>query len=428
MKPTLFAARLREWARRDRHPPAIVTADGSIGYAQFCARAERCAHWLAAEGCRPTETVGVTIGDETTHLVVSVALLFLGVPQVALQTAETPEVRVARAARLGVRRLVATDPAHALPGLRLSRPPAEVLTAAPVGEACEALNDDPDASAIIVTSSGTTGEAKLLALSQRMLAIRAAVRLFRPGTRMLMLGSVEDYPAKMGRLLGLYEGVTAVLRPDAIGSFSDVPAWCERFGVDRLDVGLLQAIDLAPDPGGARRLPTGITVFVGGTRVPASLRLAYQAAGSRLLVEYGAREVSGITCTYPVDADPRQESAGIVLADVELEILDEHGERVAPGAIGEMRVRRPGMVSGYVDDPVATAARFRDGWFHTGDLARVEVPTADIVRLANDDVRTALATELRRLGFKFVTLDLDGFRSGSLNDLVPLELKTRYAK
>jgi pyridinium-3,5-biscarboxylic acid mononucleotide sulfurtransferase len=66
--------------------------------------------------------------------------------------------------------------------------------------------------------------------------------------------------------------------------------------------------------------------------------------------------------------------------------------------------------------------------YHEGDLARVEVPGAEIARFAADPVRTELAREFRRLGFKFVTLDLDGFRSGSLNELVPLEVRTRYEK
>jgi uncharacterized protein len=64
--------------------------------------------------------------------------------------------------------------------------------------------------------------------------------------------------------------------------------------------------------------------------------------------------------------------------------------------------------------------------YHEGDLARVEVPFAEIARLATDPVRSELTAEFRRLGFKFVTLDLEGFRSGSLNELVPLELRRAY--
>lgn len=59
--------------------------------------------------------------------------------------------------------------------------------------------------------------------------------------------------------------------------------------------------------------------------------------------------------------------------------------------------------------------------YHKGDLARIEVASADVARLAQDEFRAALVEQLRSLGFKFVTLDLEGFRSGSLNQLVGVE-------
>jgi uncharacterized protein len=59
--------------------------------------------------------------------------------------------------------------------------------------------------------------------------------------------------------------------------------------------------------------------------------------------------------------------------------------------------------------------------YHRGDLARIEVAPDELARLADGEVRRDLVAELRRLGFKFVTLDLEGFRSGSLNQLVQIE-------
>lgn len=59
--------------------------------------------------------------------------------------------------------------------------------------------------------------------------------------------------------------------------------------------------------------------------------------------------------------------------------------------------------------------------YHKGDLARLEVPAQAIDRLCREETRTKLAAHLRALGFKFVTLDLEGFRSGSLNTLLPVE-------
>ena len=57
--------------------------------------------------------------------------------------------------------------------------------------------------------------------------------------------------------------------------------------------------------------------------------------------------------------------------------------------------------------------------YHQGDLARIEVPSAAIERLCQGEVRQALVAELTRIGFKYVTLDLEGFRSGSQNRVLP---------
>lgn len=59
--------------------------------------------------------------------------------------------------------------------------------------------------------------------------------------------------------------------------------------------------------------------------------------------------------------------------------------------------------------------------YHKGDMARIEVPLSELPRLASPELREALVAQLRQLGFKFVTLDLEGLRSGSLNQLVPVE-------
>jgi uncharacterized protein len=65
--------------------------------------------------------------------------------------------------------------------------------------------------------------------------------------------------------------------------------------------------------------------------------------------------------------------------------------------------------------------------YHKGDMARIEVPLDELPRLAQPEVRDALVQTFRALGFKFITLDLEGFRSGSLNGLIPLESLQRPA-
>lgn len=58
--------------------------------------------------------------------------------------------------------------------------------------------------------------------------------------------------------------------------------------------------------------------------------------------------------------------------------------------------------------------------YHSGDVARIEVPPADLARFCDVELRKELIAQLKRLGFKFITIDLEGFRSGSLNQLVSI--------
>lgn len=59
--------------------------------------------------------------------------------------------------------------------------------------------------------------------------------------------------------------------------------------------------------------------------------------------------------------------------------------------------------------------------YHRGDMARIEVSSSEIQALCEPTMRGELAAEFRRLGFKFVTIDLEGFRSGSLNQLLQIQ-------
>ena len=63
--------------------------------------------------------------------------------------------------------------------------------------------------------------------------------------------------------------------------------------------------------------------------------------------------------------------------------------------------------------------------YHKGDLARIEVPLDDLPRFIELELRGEMLMAFRSLGFKFITLDLEGFRSGSLNSVIPAEVLLR---
>jgi uncharacterized protein len=99
--------------------------------------------------------------------------------------------------------------------------------------------------------------------------------------------------------------------------------------------------------------------------------------------------------------------------------------RLAPGVqVTRERTERVERAEAYLRTFGYREFRVR---LHEGELARIEVPVAELPRLADPAVAADLVRRLKELGFRFVTLDLEGFRSGSLNTLVSLENKRLYA-
>jgi uncharacterized protein len=90
-----------------------------------------------------------------------------------------------------------------------------------------------------------------------------------------------------------------------------------------------------------------------------------------------------------------------------------YGEEVTPE-----RVRMIDQAEGWLRRRGLRLLRVR---YHKGDLARIEVPLDELPALAAPGVREELVAAFRAAGFRFITLDLEGFRSGSLNTLIPLE-------
>jgi long-subunit acyl-CoA synthetase (AMP-forming) len=67
---------------------------------------------------------------------------------------------------------------------------------------------------------------------------------------------------------------------------------------------------------------------------------------------------------------------------IELEVIDEAGEPVARGVLGEIRIRGPNVVRGYWNKPEASAEAFADGWFKTGDIGRIDAEGSSISSIA----------------------------------------------
>jgi len=100
--------------------------------------------------------------------------------------------------------------------------------------------------------------------------------------------------------------------------------------------------------------------------------------------------------------------------------------RLAPGvAVTTERTARVEEAEKYLHALGYRECRVR---LHEGDLARIEVPPAGLARLLEPAIHEEMVRRFKELGFRFVTLDLEGFRSGNLNQLVSLEHQRLFAR
>jgi fatty-acyl-CoA synthase len=122
-------------------------------------------------------------------------------------------------------------------------------------------------------------------------------------------------------------------------------------------------------------------IYAGAPMYRADQKLALQKLGKVLVQYFGLGEVTGSITVQPPemhsiddqDADALIGCCGRPRTGMEVAILDTESKSVAVGEIGEICVRGPAVFAGYHDNPEATSKALRDGWFHTGDLGKLDV-------------------------------------------------------
>lgn len=111
----------------------------------------------------------------------------------------------------------------------------------------------------------------------------------------------------------------------------------------------------------------------GGSSLPVALLENFEKKFNVMISEgYGLSEASPVTCFNPLDRPRKPGSIGRSIVNVENKVVDELGEEVPVGEVGELIVRGPNVMKGYYKMPEETAATIRDGWLYTGDLARMD--------------------------------------------------------
>jgi long-chain acyl-CoA synthetase len=238
-------------------------------------------------------------------------------------------------------------------------------------------------TAVILYTSGTTGQSKGAELSHSNLMLNALTcnRLFgsQPAsdTHLLTLPLFHSFGSTVQMNAGFSMAATLVLLPrfDAHQAIALMQKEEITFfaGVPTMWWGLLHALDQGVD---VKRIADNLQVGVsGGSSLPVEIIMDVQATlGVQILEGYGLSETSPVATFSNPDAEPVPGSIGVPIWGVECKLIapEEGVWDTVEGIdeIGEIAIRGHNIMKGYLNQPEATAEVMRDGWFRTGDLAR----------------------------------------------------------
>jgi long-chain acyl-CoA synthetase len=239
------------------------------------------------------------------------------------------------------------------------------------------VDRDAQQTAVILYTSGTTGTPKGAELTHQNLIRNAEVSRsnFDLGASAVTLGALplfHSFGQTCALNTTLASGGTLTLIPrfepgkaleiierDRVNLFEGVPTmynamlhYSER---DRFDTSTLELC------------------VSGGSAMPVELMRGFEEAfGCKVLEGYGLSESSPVASFNPRDRERKPGSIGIPIKEIEMKVVDDDGNDVPQGEIGEIVIRGHNVMKGYWNKPEATAETLRDGWLHTGDMATID--------------------------------------------------------
>jgi len=247
------------------------------------------------------------------------------------------------------------------------------------GAAGSGMAEEPtnDLAAILYTS-GTTGFPKGAMLTHANLAanvqsVHQAMHWQSGSDRVLVvLPMFHAFAATVGMLTPLSNGCALIplprFDPEAVAEAIHKHQATLFLGVPSM-YGVMMRLKEEHTPWLAS-LRCGI---VGGAAMPVTLLRQFEAKfGIRLYEGDGPTECSPVTCVNPIGGVTKPGTVGLPVPGVEMKIVDESGQDLPIGLVGEIAVRGPNVMKGYWNQPEATAEVFLDGWFLTGDLGHCD--------------------------------------------------------
>ncbi|MCC5858071.1 MAG: acyl--CoA ligase [Ectothiorhodospiraceae bacterium] len=392
----------------------LVYGDERWTYARAHAEVASVAAWLVSRGVRPGDHVAIAMRNYPEHMLLYWAITSMGAVVVGMNAwwvgremvygiqDSRPKVVFADQERL--ERLIEVRdqvPEPLLVGVRVAQPPADVVsyeeTVRSHAGGMPEVTIDPDADACIFYTSGTTGRPKGAQQTHRgcvnniwnvlfgaASTARVQIRLGKltqadldampvPVTLITtplfhvtaMNCGAHACTANGGKIVFMYKWDAAealrLIEKERVTGMSGVP---------------VMARELIAHPDFRKRDTSSLLALAGGgAQVQPDLVAAIerQVPTARPGTGYGMTETCGIVTSISGDFFvDRPESAGPACPTFDVEIRDLNDRPLPQGEVGELVVRGAPVIRGYLNRPEATAESIRDGWLHTGDLARLD--------------------------------------------------------
>ncbi|MGA4845082.1 acyl-CoA synthetase [Streptomyces sp. G5(2025)] len=368
-------------ARRTPRRTALHYGERSWTYEELDGAVSRAARVLRDQGLAPGDRVGAYAHNSDAYLIGFLACARAGLVHVPVNQNLTGE-DLAYILRQSGSSLILADPGLAgrLPDgvatLPLRDTDDSLLTRLATSKAYEGEGPGGDDLAQLLYTSGTTAQPKGAMMSHRALvhAYASAITALDLKASDKPLHSLPLYhSAQMHVFLLPYLAVgaeNAILdAPDAERIFDLV----EAGRADSLFAPPTVWIGLSHHPGFATRDLSALRkAYYGASIMPVPVLEALRARlpGLGFYNCFGQSEIGPLaTVLGPDEHEGRMDSCGRPVLFVEARVVDEHGHEVPDGTRGEVVYRSPQLCDGYWDKPEETAEAFRDGWFHSGDLA-----------------------------------------------------------
>jgi long-chain acyl-CoA synthetase len=381
------ALALNETADMYPDQPAIRLDDRVLSYADLDRASARVASLLRSSSFQPGDRVGVMLPNVPAFAPAYYGVLRAGgvvVPMNPLLKEREVDYYMENS---GARFLfawhevpvAATDAARAAGVEVITVIPGEFESSLATFDAdLEIVRRAPDDTAVILYTSGTTGRPKGAELTHFNLSRNAqvmATTLLGLDRADVILGCLPFFHA-FGQTCCLNAAIQAGSTLSLMSRFEPARALdiIAGEGVTVFEgVPTMYSALLEQQATEARRTETLRVCISGGAPLPVETLHRFEGTFSCVILEgYGLSETSPVASFNHPDKERKAGSIGTPIAGVEFRLLDDEGRDAAPGESGEIAIRGHNVMKGYWHKPDETAAALVDGWFKTGDVARVD--------------------------------------------------------